>query len=261
MSSGNEPFGDDHRTGESPRRQVTSTLVTRLLRDKRVLGTIVLVAALAVVAVVVPHPSITQIREWSDSMSGIGLISVFFLVHALVTIAPIPRTVFTLSAGVLFGATTGIAVTVAASTVSAVLALLLIRAVGRKAVEARLTHPAAKSIDMRLARRGWLAVGSLRLIAAAPFFVVNCCCAISSVRLVPYTAATVVGILPGTVAVVLLGDALTGRTHPALVAVTAVCIAIGVGGLLLEARLPAPAGSVLDAADEVTPVKKTSLEA
>lgn len=221
--------------------------MTRLIRDRRVLGVLVLLIGLTAVALLVPVPSVSRIREWSESMNTPALVLVFFVAHAFVTVAPVPRTVFTLSAGVLFGSMTGIAVSVAATTVSAVLALLLVRAAGRKIVEAHLTHPAAKSIDLRLARRGWLAVGSLRLIAAAPFFVVNCCCAVSSVRLVPYTLATVVGILPGTVGIVLLGDALTGRAHPALVVVTAVCIALGIGGLLLEARLPEPAGSALDA--------------
>lgn len=242
-------------------RPVTSHLVTRLIADRRVLGFLALLALLGTAAVVLPHPSIGQVREWSEAVEGPALVLAFFAVHSLVTIAPIPRTAFTLSAGILFGGATGIAVTVAATTVSAVLAFLLVRAAGRKAVEARLTHPAARAIDRRLARRGWLAVGSLRLIAAAPFFVVNCCCAVSSVRLAPYTLATIVGILPGTVAVVLLGDALTGRADPALMAATGACIALGVGGLLLEARLPTPAGSSLDTLEQPIPTRESSFKA
>lgn len=221
--------------------------MTRIIGDRRILGVLVLLIGLIAVALLVPLPSVSRIREWSETMNGPVLLVAFFVVHALVTIAPVPRTVFTLSAGVLFGSLTGIAVSVAATTASAILAFLLLRAVGRDAVAEHLTHPTAKAIDLRLARRGWLAVGSLRLIAAAPFFVVNCCCAVSSVRFVPYTLATLVGILPGTVGVVLLGDALTGQPDPALMVVSAVCIAFGIGGLLLEARLPEPAGSALDA--------------
>jgi len=235
--------------------------VTRILKDRRVVGILVLLAGLAAIALLVPHPSISQVRQWSESVDGPVLVLTFFVVHALVTIAPVPRTVFTLSAGVLFGGALGVAVTAAATTISAVLAFLLVRAVGREVVATHLTHPVAKTIDLRLARRGWLAVGSLRLIAAAPFFVVNCCCAVSSVRMVPYTFATVVGILPGTVAVVLLGDALTGQSSPALVAVTAVCIAFGVGGLLLEARLPEPAGSALDAVVDAEPATPSRFNA
>ncbi|MFD6897879.1 TVP38/TMEM64 family protein [Rhodococcus sp. NPDC060086] len=219
----------------------------RIFRDRRVIGILVLLAVFAAAALLLPHPSIGQIREWSESVDGPRLLLIFFAVHSLVTIGPVPRTVFTLSAGVLFGPVVGIAVTSAATAVSAVLAFLLVRALGRNVVASYLTHPAAKAVDLRLARRGWLAVGSLRLIAAAPFFVVNCCCAVSAVRLLPYTLATVVGILPGTVAVVLFGDVLTGESSPALMVATAICIALGVGGLLIEARLPQPAGSALDA--------------
>ncbi|MEU4746107.1 TVP38/TMEM64 family protein, partial [Actinosynnema sp. NPDC023658] len=60
---------------------------------------------------------------------------------------------------------------------------------------------------------------------------------VSSIRLVPFLVATAVGVVPGTVAVVVLGDALTGRTDPALVVVSVLCAAIGVVGLLVDARL------------------------
>ncbi|WP_241665934.1 TVP38/TMEM64 family protein [Prescottella subtropica] len=211
-------------------------MITRL-RDPRLLGALVVLVALFVAATLVPLPSIEQIRAWADAVGPVFPL-VFFLVHTVVTIAPIPRTLFTVSAGVLFGAATGLAVTIAATTISAVLALLIVRAMGRDAVAAHLTHPAVRAVDDRLSRRGWLAVGSLRLIAAVPFSVVNYCCGVSSVRLVPYTLATVVGILPGTIGVVLLGDALTGNANPMLLVVSGVCIAAGVAGLLLDARTP-----------------------
>lgn len=210
-----------------------------ILRDHRVLATVTALAVLAVFAVVVPRPSISLVRDWAESV-GPWFVVVFFLAQSVLTIAPVPRTVFTLSAGLLFGPAAGVAVTFAATTVSAVLALLLVRTLGRTAVQARLTHPAVKAIDARLARRGWLAVGSLRLIAPAPFALVNYCSGLSAVPLLPYTAATVVGILPGTIAAVLLGDALTGQTSPALMVVTAVCVFLGVAGLLADARLPMP---------------------
>ena len=211
--------------------------VPLILRDRRVLATVAVLAVLAVAAALVPRPSVSQAREWGESM-GPAFVLVFFLAQAVLTITPVPRTVFTLSAGLLFGPAAGVVVAIAATTVSAVLAFLLVRALGRTAVRARLTHPAVKAIDARLARRGWLAVGSLRLIAPAPFALVNYCSGLSAVRPLPYTAATVVGILPGTVGVVLLGDALTGQTNPALMVVTMICIAVGVAGLLVDARVP-----------------------
>ncbi|MCZ4558429.1 TVP38/TMEM64 family protein [Rhodococcus maanshanensis] len=216
--------------------------MTRRLRDPKLIAGLLVVAALLVAALLVPHPSIEQVREWARSV-GPAFPLVFFAVHALVTVAPVPRTVFTLSAGVLFGAATGILIAVAATTVSAVLALLLVRAVGRDAFASRMTHPAIQAIDDRLARRGWLAVGSLRLIAPVPFSVINYCSGVSSVRLLPYMLATLAGVLPGTIGVVVLGNALGGDTKPALLAFSAVCIAIGVFGLVLDTRMGVPTRS------------------
>ncbi|QSE87785.1 TVP38/TMEM64 family protein (plasmid) [Rhodococcus pseudokoreensis] len=233
------PARPNARTHETSRWPVhlTSWPGAKNLLDRRVLAAAAVLTSLGVAAVLLPRPSISQMRDWAESV-GPAFVLVFFLTQALLTIAPVPRTVFTLSAGLLFGPVTGITFTIAATTIAAVLALLLVRALGRTAVEARLSHPAVQAIDARLARRGWLAVGSLRLIAPAPFALVNYCCALSSVRVVPYTVATVVGILPGTVGVVLLGDALTGQTNPALMVVTTICIAMGVAGLLVDTRFP-----------------------
>ncbi|MEV5646979.1 TVP38/TMEM64 family protein [Nocardia sp. NPDC052254] len=209
--------------------------MVRLLRNRRVVMLLVLAAALAAVAVLAPHPAPQQIRDWADSVGPIFPL-VFFLVHAIVTVAPFPRTVFTLSAGLLFGPILGVTLAVAATTVSAIVALLLVRALDRDQVAARLNHPAVRAVDRRLARRGWLAVGSLRLIAPVPFSVINYCAGLSSVRMVPYLLATLIGIIPGTVGVVVLGDALTGRTDPGLLVLSGVCITIGVIGLIVDAR-------------------------
>ncbi|NEL16022.1 TVP38/TMEM64 family protein, partial [Escherichia coli] len=133
----------------------------------------------------VPHPSVDQLRQWATSW-GPAFPAAFFAVHVVATIAPIPRTIFPITAGLLFGAVTGIALAVVATTVSAVLAFALVRYVGRDLVASRMTHPALAAVEKRLARRGWLAVGSLRLIAPVPFSVVNYCAGVSAVRLVPF---------------------------------------------------------------------------
>ncbi len=223
---------------------VATVARTRLRRNLLVAAAVIVVTVTAAAAVA-PYPYIAQIWGWSESVGPVFVV-LFFLTQVVVTVTPVPRTVFTLSAGVLFGPVIGVTVTITATTVSAVIAFTMVRALGRNAVRARLSHPKVLAVDERLARRGWMAVASLRLIAIVPFAVVNYCCALSSVRLLPYTAATVVGILPGTLGVVLLGDALTGRTNPALTAVTIVCLLLGAAGLLIELRRPAatatPAG-------------------
>ncbi|MGV9409336.1 TVP38/TMEM64 family protein [Nocardia sp. NPDC003693] len=214
------------------------TLLGRL-REPKTLALIAGLAVLFAAAALMPHPAPQQIRTWADSVGPL-LPLVFFAVHALLCVAPIPRTIFTLSAGMLFGPVLGLTLAVTATTVSAVLALLLVRALDRDRVRARLTHPMVRSVDARLAHRGWLAIGSLRLIAMAPFSVVNYCAALSSIRMTPYLAATFVGILPGTIGTVLLGDALTSETSPGQLILTAACLGLGLVGLVVDARLGTP---------------------
>ncbi|MGZ8179675.1 TVP38/TMEM64 family protein [Williamsia sp. SKLECPSW1] len=193
--------------------------------------------AVLVVVVVVGLPGVDRFRAWSDSL-GPWFVVVFFLAYALICVAPIPRTVFTLSSGVLFGPVTGLAVALGATMISAVLAFVLVRSVGREAVAPRLTHPAVRAVDARLAHRGWLAVGSLRLIAPVPFSVINYCAALSRVRLLPYTIATAVGVLPGTVSVVVLGSVLSGTAHPAGLAISVAGVVLGVIGLGVDSVTP-----------------------
>ena len=209
--------------------------MTRLIRDPRIVALLVGGAALFVAAMLVPLPTPQQMQDWATSVGPIFPL-LFFVVHALVTVAPVPRTVLTVSAGVLFGPALGIVLAASATTVSAALAILLVRALDRDRVAAHLTHPAVRAIDERLEHRGWLAVGSLRLIAFAPFSVINYCCGLSSIRFWPYLIATIIGILPGTIGTVILGDALTGNTHPGMLAVSGVLIAIGIIGLVVDAR-------------------------
>ncbi|WP_175583062.1 TVP38/TMEM64 family protein [Nocardia cyriacigeorgica] len=214
--------------------------MSRLLRDRRTAALILGICALFVVAMLIELPDPAQIQDWAESVGPLFPL-VFFGGYALVAVAPVPRTVLTVSCGVLFGSGLGVTVALSATAVAAALALLLVRALDRDQVASRLTHPAVRAIDDRLERRGWLAVGSLRLIAIAPFSVVNYCCGLSSIRFWPYLIATIIGSLPGTVATVILADALTGGSHPAMVVISGICLAIGVIGLAVDARWkPAP---------------------
>jgi uncharacterized membrane protein YdjX (TVP38/TMEM64 family) len=207
---------------------------------RRLWTIIAAIVILVAVAVLVPLPTALQLRDWATSL-GPWFPLAFLGAHIVVTIFPFPRTAFTLAAGLLFGPLVGATLAVVASTASAVLALLIIRAAGWQ-LSRLVTHPAVDSLDARLRRRGWPSVLSLRLIPAVPFAVLNYAAGASAVRVLPYLCATIVGLIPGTVAVVLLGDALTGTVNPLLVAVSAAIAAVGLLGLVLEARVsPAPA--------------------
>lgn len=200
----------------------------RQVPRRRLVLTAAVVVALVATALLVRLPTAVQLRDWSTSM-GAWLPLAFLAAHIVVTVLPFPRTAFTLAAGLLFGPLLGVTLAVAASTVSALIALALVRAAGWQ-LNRLLRHGAVDRLDARLRERGWVAVVSLRLIPAVPFAPLNYAVGASGVPVLPYTLATLAGLLPGTAAVVILGDALTGHVSPLLFLVS---LCTGLVGLAL----------------------------
>jgi uncharacterized membrane protein YdjX (TVP38/TMEM64 family) len=248
-------------TGQTSRRiadgvrPLVSALVAtaRQVSARRMVLTGLVMVILIVVVLLVPLPSAVELRDWSTSM-GPWFPLAFLATHIVVTVLPFPRTAFTLAAGLLFGPLLGIALAVSASTISAMIALLLVRAAGWQ-LGRLVRHQAVDRLDRRLRQRGWLAVMSLRLIPVVPFAPLNYAVGASGVRLLPYALATVAGLFPGTAAVVILGDALTGHVRPLLFLVS---VCIGLVGLTLltyeirqHRRLHRAAEADVDDASEV----------
>lgn len=201
---------------------------------RRFIAILAAIVILIAVAVLVPLPTAVQMRDWATSV-GPWFPLAFLAAHIVVTVFPFPRTVFTLAAGLLFGPYLGVPLAVLASTVSAVIALVLIRAAGWQ-LSRLVRHPRVDSLDARLGERGWPAIVSMRMIPAVPFSVLNYAAGASAVRVLPYTLASLAGLLPGTAAVVILGDALTGNVSPLLFVVSLCTASIGIAGLIYEIR-------------------------
>lgn len=224
------------RRGLIAARSVWSAIVTtaRQVSRTRLMVTGVAAAVLVAVVLVVPLPTAIQLRDWAKAL-GPWFPPAFLAAHVIVTALPFPRTAFTLSAGLLFGPLLGVAIAVTASTLSAMLALYLVRLLGWQ-INGLVSHPRVDALDARLQSRGWPAVLSLRLIPAVPFSVLNYAAGASGVRAMPYLWATLAGLVPGTAAVVILGDAMTGNISPLLILVSLCTAALGVGGLAYETR-------------------------
>ncbi|ORB12044.1 hypothetical protein BST37_17220 [Mycobacterium noviomagense] len=217
-------------------RGVASAVVAtaRQVPRRRIILTALTIAVLIAVALLVPIPTAVQLRDWAKSV-GPWFPLAFLGAHIVVTVLPFPRTAFTLAAGLLFGSALGVVLAVLASTASAVIALVLVRVAGWQ-LSRLVRHRAVDSVDERLRDRGWPTILSLRLIPAVPFSVLNYAAGASAVRVLPYTVATLVGTTPGTAAVVILGDALTGHVSPLLIVVSLCTGAVGFAVLVYEIR-------------------------
>jgi uncharacterized membrane protein YdjX (TVP38/TMEM64 family) len=206
----------------------------RQLARPRAVAAVVGITVLIAAATWLPLPTPVQMRDWAESV-GPWFPLAFLGAHIVATVVPIPRTPFTLAAGLLFGPLLGVLIAVVASATSAVLAMLLVRAAGWR-LNRLVRHRSIETVDERLRQRGWLAIVSLRLIPAVPFSAINYAAGASTVRPLPYALGTVCGLLPGTAAVVILGDALAGRPSSLLYLVSLCTAALGVTGLIVEIR-------------------------
>lgn len=199
---------------------------------------------LVVLFIVIDFPTLTSLRESAES-AGRGFMILFWLGYVFFTQFPLPRTVWTVASGILYGPWVGLIIALTALTASAAISLLLVRWLLGDWMAPRLKHPAVAGINYRLRKRGWLAVASLRLIAGVPFSLVNYTAALTSIPFFPFVVATLVGSAPGTVVGVLFGDTLIAGTNPLVIVLLAAIAVVGIGGLILDARMPVQTRTVI----------------
>jgi uncharacterized membrane protein YdjX (TVP38/TMEM64 family) len=177
---------------------------------------VLFIALASVVAFVLPTPTVAEIRTMLDGLGWWG-VAAFVLGYAALTLAPVPKSVLSIAAGVLFGFSGGLLVVYAAAMLGATAAFWLGRVLGREAVE-RFTGTRVGKVDEVLRRRGFVAVVGVRLVPVLPFTAINYSAGLTSVGWWPYFFGTMLGIVPGALSFVALGAYGLELEWPALVA-------------------------------------------
>jgi len=178
--------------------------VTRRGAFVRLALMLVVVAVIITIAVIVGVPSESSFRLRLAAM-GVWAPLVFSAVYAIATLSPLPKSVFTLAAGFVFGVPLGLAVVVSGATTGAIAAFYLGRVLGHDAVR-RLTGARTARLDAHLANRGFVTILVARLIPIVPFTALNYVAGVSAVGLPAFVLGTVLGILPATTAYVAIGS-------------------------------------------------------
>jgi uncharacterized membrane protein YdjX (TVP38/TMEM64 family) len=143
---------------------------------------------------------------------------VFFLVEVVLVGLSVPvATGLSVLAGVLFGRWLGTLVVSFASTLGALLAMLVARyvlqdSVGRWLARRPRWQAAVAALDRGIERDGWFYLLLLRLTPAFPFFVVNAGMGLTRIRTWTYIWVTQLGMLPTTFVVVSAGAAVGEAT-------------------------------------------------
>lgn len=163
-----------------------------------------LVGLAAVAVLVFPPPPLEEIRNYFAATGWWGPM-VFIVAYAALTLAPIPKNVLSVAAGLVFGLGGGIAVVYAGAMLGSVAAFWLGRWLGREAVE-KFTGTRVEKVDQLLQRRGLATMIGLRLVPVLPFTAINYAAGLTSLGWWPYVLGTAIGILPGTASFVALGS-------------------------------------------------------
>ncbi len=173
---------------------------------------------------VTPASLTDQLRQLIEVLGPFGAIA-FVLLYIVLTILFVPGTIPSVAAGALFGPLWGTLLTLAGAILGAAAAFEIARALGRERVRARMGKR-TEVADRWVHDQGLLGVIALRLIPAVPFNALNYAFGLSSVARRSYLVGTAVGIVPGTIAFVVLGSSLTDPRSPGFIGSLAVVIVL-----------------------------------
>lgn len=165
-------------------------------------------------------PSADALQEWVGGFGWAGGLA-FASLYALVGLTPIPISIMSLSAGLLFGIPLGSAMSVIGAIAGCLGAYWIARALGKPAV-LRLLGSHAPRVEKGLQGAGFIAVAALRLVPGVPYWPVNYGSGVFGVSQRDYLFATAMAIIPGQVSLVAVGSFIAAP-HP----VSAVVAAIG----------------------------------
>jgi pyruvate/2-oxoglutarate dehydrogenase complex dihydrolipoamide dehydrogenase (E3) component/uncharacterized membrane protein YdjX (TVP38/TMEM64 family) len=134
--------------------------------------------------------------------------SVFALLYVIVAALSLPgAAILTLAAGALFGLMAGTLLASFASSIGATLAFLASRFLFRDSVRRRF-GPRLQAFDAGIARDGAFYLFGLRLVPAAPFFIVNLLAGLTTLPTPTFYWVSQLGMLPATLAFVFAGTRL-----------------------------------------------------
>ena len=192
-----------------------------------ILGVIALVLLSLFLSKVVTPEWLKSTLESLGPMAAVGYIGLFAILPAFF----FPVAVLALAGGLLFGLLWGSVYTFVGAMINCALMFLLARTLGREQIQAmvqkKLPLPWRKRLEGLAGREGALLLIILRLIPAVPYNLINYAFGLTPMKLSTYLIFSALGIIPGTLAFINIGDKAADITDPAF------WIALGLLGLLL----------------------------
>lgn len=151
--------------------------------------------------------------------------------YVLGGLVALPVTLMIIATVIVFGPWLGLLYALAGAWLSAIVVFGIGRWMGRGTVR-RFAGSLLNRLSRKLSESGLWAVITFRIVPVAPFSVINLIAGVSEVRWRDFALGTLLGMLPGVLAIVLLADRVAeSLRHPDLVQVTILLSSIALVGL------------------------------
>ncbi|WP_175484921.1 TVP38/TMEM64 family protein [Jannaschia pohangensis] len=144
------------------------------------------------------------LRDWVESHGSLGVL-VYLVAYVIVVILPLPAAAMSVVGGLAFG-WWGYPLALLGSVLGAIPPYLIGRHWLRDWMLRRFAGPKMNAADRAIANNAFWFVTLLRLTPILPFTAQNWLLGLTAVRPVPYVFATVLGLAPGTLAMVWIGE-------------------------------------------------------
>lgn len=202
---------------------------------KLVIGLLAGFLLVAVIVNNVPAFSAEELSGWIESLGPWAPV-LYIVIYALRPLIFFPASILTLTGGILFGAWFGTLYTLIGATLSAVVGYIMaerLRALWGKAVPGKRLAAAQQQMEAN----GFLYVLWFRLVPFLNFDVVSYVAGAARVKWVAYITATILGMLPGTIAYNFLGGSLLDGDWRVISAAILVVLLFTLASWLLKKRM------------------------
>ena len=147
------------------------------------------------------------LKVWIGSHGSLAP-AVYVLTYILASVLCLPGSVLTLMGGILFGLKWGIILVIVGANAGALVSAYIARKLGRDLVN-RMLRGKLEILDQHISDRGLQMVIWLRLIPVMPYNILNYALGLSGITLPEIFLGNLLGMLPGIIAYVSLGNATT----------------------------------------------------
>ena len=205
-------------------------------RQKQVLIIVLTIAFFLIYRTFLSNITAQSIRDWITGFGSMAPIA-YIIVWVVLPVFFFPVPILALAGGISFGLWMGTAYTLIGAVINSSLMFLLAKVLAKdmvnKYLEEKMPQKWWDKFMKAEGKEGFLIVFICRLIPAMPYNVINYASGLTNIPFSKYTIATIIGIFPGTVIFLNVGDKILDIHSPEFIISIILLILLTAGSIML----------------------------